>query len=65
MPLYQYTCRECENTVDILHKIDYKEEIKCKGCGHSPMRKDITGVRQFEFKGEGTYTKGKTSHGKL
>jgi putative FmdB family regulatory protein len=61
MPLFDTKCTSCENEEEQLLKID-EDARPCSVCGE-PTEKLITGVKVFEFKGEGTYDKGVTTHG--
>ena len=63
MPLYDYQCPTCGTKREELHSINEKPTVKCGlGC-KGYCEKLVIGPRQFEFKGEGTYNVGKTSHG--
>ena len=61
MPLYDTECQECGFIQEQLLKIE-DEPWPCPECG-GDMETLITGVEVFEFKGDGTYDKGITTHG--
>lgn len=64
MPLYEYQCPKCKSKNEQLHGMNESPTIKCPlGCKEYCV-KLVIGPRQFVFKGEGTYDKGKVSHGK-
>tara|TARA_R110002111_G_scaffold21230_2_gene49723 strand:+ start:1082 stop:1276 length:195 start_codon:yes stop_codon:yes gene_type:complete len=61
--MIDYHCKACETTQELLVDRDSKTALHCDKCLGELTR--LTGAcRQFEFKGNGTYVKGKTSHGK-
>lgn len=64
MPIYVYKCPKCDKLHEILIKMGDETPQKCDKC-QQVMKKLVYGPRQFVFKGDGTYAKGKTSHGKL
>ena len=41
MPLYQFTCEACDETVDLFLKMG-ETKRKCPSCGKLKLRKDIT-----------------------
>lgn len=63
--MIDYRCDSCETTQELLVERDSTDPINCSSCTDKPMRRLAGACRQFEFKGDGTYDKGKTSHGKL
>jgi putative FmdB family regulatory protein len=38
MPLYDYGCKECDNVIEVFHKMDEKYRSMCVEC-KSPMQK--------------------------
>jgi putative FmdB family regulatory protein len=52
MPLWDFTCPNCETVVECLAKHD--EKIECEQCG-AVMRKLIGRPGGFQFKGNGFY----------
>ena len=61
MILFDFECKECA-TVTELFANQTTTTMTCPRC-HNDMTKVITGTRNFEFKGEGTYSKGRIRHG--
>jgi putative FmdB family regulatory protein len=59
MPTYEYTCRDCGHTFDIVQKMTDEPLTVCPECG-GQLRK-VFAVPAIAFKGSGFYT---TDHGK-
>jgi putative FmdB family regulatory protein len=59
MPTYEYTCRDCGHTFDIVQKMTDEPLTVCPECG-GPLRK-VFAVPAIAFKGSGFYA---TDHGK-
>jgi putative FmdB family regulatory protein len=59
VPTYEYTCRDCGHTFDIVQKMTDEPLTVCPDCG-GPLRK-VFGVPAIAFKGSGFYA---TDHGK-
>jgi putative FmdB family regulatory protein len=59
MPTYEYTCRDCGHTFDIVQKMTDEALTVCPECG-GPLRK-VFAVPAIAFKGSGFYA---TDHGK-
>jgi putative FmdB family regulatory protein len=59
MPTYEYTCRDCDHTFDIVQKMTDEPLTVCPSCG-GRLRK-VFAVPAIAFKGSGFYT---TDHGK-
>jgi putative FmdB family regulatory protein len=59
MPTYEYTCRDCGHTFDIVQKMTDEPLTVCPECGGS-LRK-VYAVPAIAFKGSGFYA---TDHGK-
>ena len=53
MPLYEYKCKECERTFEVLQKINAEPLAKCLYC-QGEVEKLIS-VSSFQFKGSGWY----------
>jgi putative FmdB family regulatory protein len=58
MPTYEYTCRDCGHTFDIVQKMTDEPLTVCPECG-GPLRK-VFAVPAIAFKGSGFYA---TDHG--
>jgi putative FmdB family regulatory protein len=59
MPTYEYTCRDCGHTFDIVQKMTDEPLTVCPECGGT-LRK-VFAVPAIAFKGSGFYA---TDHGK-
>ena len=60
MPIYEYTCIECEETVEISRSFNDAEIIPpCKACGYKMAR--VYTPTGIQFKGSGFY---KTDNGR-
>jgi putative FmdB family regulatory protein len=59
MPTYEYTCRDCGHTFDIIQKMIEDTLTICPRCG-GRLRK-VFGAPAIAFKGSGFYA---TDHGK-
>ena len=59
MPTYEYTCRSCGHTFDIVQAMSEEAMTLCPECG-GELRK-VFGAPSISFKGSGFYA---TDHGK-
>ena len=53
MPLYEYQCTECKQTIEILQKFSDPLRTECSECGGELER--ILSVPSIRFKGSGWY----------
>jgi len=53
MPLYEYECKKCHKTFDVLQKIDADPLEKCIHCNGKVEK--LISVSSFQFKGSGWY----------
>jgi putative FmdB family regulatory protein len=53
MPIYEYKCKKCHATVEVLQKTKDKPPEKCQKCG-GPLVKLISSPA-IQFKGNGWY----------
>ncbi|MBI5740481.1 MAG: zinc ribbon domain-containing protein [Nitrospirae bacterium] len=53
MPVYEYKCTKCEQTVEVMQKMSDPPLSVCKACGGG-LKKLITGT-SFVLKGSGWY----------
>jgi putative FmdB family regulatory protein len=53
MPLYEYKCKQCEKTFEVLQKIDASPLDKCIYCNGKVEK--LISVSSFQFKGAGWY----------
>ena len=59
MPTYEYTCRDCSHTFDVVQKMTDEPLTICPECG-GELRK-VFAVPAIAFRGSGFYA---TDHGK-
>lgn len=59
MPIYEYGCRECGKTVEVMHKVNDSQPKKCEHCGGRLER--LISNTTFILKGSGWYA---TDYGK-
>ncbi|HEV3091519.1 MAG TPA: FmdB family zinc ribbon protein [Candidatus Cybelea sp.] len=53
MPLYDYACTKCGQSVEVRHGFDETHDAPCKACG-APMRR-VFNAAPVLFKGSGFY----------
>lgn len=52
MPIYKFTCIECDNTIEHFFPITQKDHtLMCEKCGNK--RNKVLGVGAVNFKGNG------------
>ena len=54
MPIYEYECRKCGKTHEILQKISESPKRKCPSCGARSLKK-LVSAAAFQLKGTGWY----------
>lgn len=54
MPIYEYTCGDCGNTVEYLQKISEAPKTRCEVCQKDSLKKQISAAG-FRLKGSGWY----------
>jgi putative FmdB family regulatory protein len=54
MPIYAYTCKNCEHQLDALQKIADAPLVDCPECGE-PALKRLLSAPRFRLKGSGWY----------
>ena len=64
MPIYEYSCKKCGKTIEVIQKFSDKPLKKHQGCGGSLTK--LISTSSFQLKGSGWYVtdyarKGKTS----
>lgn len=59
MPIYEYGCRKCGKTVEVMHKVSDSQPKKCERCG-GRLERQISNTT-FILKGSGWYA---TDYGK-
>jgi len=54
MPIYAYSCKECDHQLDALQKIADAPLVDCPACGR-PSLKRLLSAPRFRLKGKGWY----------
>ena len=54
MPIYEYGCKACGHTLDVLQKISDAPLVDCPECGEATLKRLISAPR-FRLKGDGWY----------
>lgn len=54
MPIYEYSCRNCDHRLDALQKMSDDVLVDCPECGQPQLRRLISAPR-FRLKGQGWY----------
>lgn len=54
MPIYEYACKHCGHTFDILQKMSDEPLSVCPECGEAELRK-LLSAPNFRLKGSGWY----------
>jgi putative FmdB family regulatory protein len=54
MPLYEYRCRACGHTLDVIQKYSDKPLRTCPECGKRTLEKCVSSPA-LQFKGSGFY----------
>lgn len=54
MPIYEYVCRACGETSEILQKLSDPDERKCPVCGKLKLTRQVSAAG-FRLKGAGWY----------
>mgnify|MGYP001823388430 CR=1 FL=1 len=54
MPIYAYTCKNCEHQLDALQKISDDPLVDCPECGQPDLKRLLSAPR-FRLKGSGWY----------
>ncbi len=62
MPLYEYLCQDCGETIEVIQKFSDSPLSKCEDCGGALER--LLSPSAIQFKGSGWYVTdyGKNSH---
>jgi putative FmdB family regulatory protein len=56
MPIYEYRCDQCGQTIEVLQKVGARQRRKCERCA-GRLRKLVSRT-SFHLKGGGWYTEG-------
>jgi putative FmdB family regulatory protein len=54
MPIYEYLCKKCDHTVDVLQKMADAPLVDCPSCGEAALKRLLSAPR-FRLKGKGWY----------
>ena len=54
MPIYEYQCQDCGESLEILQKISDEPAKDCPACGKSALKKKVSAAA-FRLKGGGWY----------
>ncbi len=54
MPIYEYQCTSCGNTIEVLQKISDDPVTECQACGKPDMKKKVSAAA-FRLSGSGWY----------
>jgi len=54
MPIYEYQCQDCGESLEILQKISDAPATDCPACGQSSLKKKVSAAA-FRLKGGGWY----------
>lgn len=54
MPIYEYKCESCEETIEKLQKISDEPLVTCPKCKKDSLKKQISAT-SFKLKGTGWY----------
>lgn len=55
MPIYEYVCRACGHTEEVLQKIDGPTVQECPKCGRPEFIRPEVSAAAFHLKGTGWY----------
>lgn len=56
MPIYEYSCESCGNTVDVMQKVNDPGPAQCQSCGKQGTMKRVVSRTSFVLKGGGWYS---------
>lgn len=54
MPIYEYACAKCGETMEVLQKISDPAPAKCEHCGSKRVKR-VMSQTSFQLKGDGWY----------
>lgn len=54
MPLYEYQCTNCNNSIEVLQKVNEAPTTACPECGKDKLKRIVSATR-FQLKGTGWY----------
>lgn len=56
MPIYEYSCKSCEKTIDVLQKVSDPAPEACTECGATGTLSRVVSRTSFVLKGGGWYS---------
>lgn len=56
MPIYEYACKTCEKTIDVLQKVSDPTPETCSACGAQNSLSKVVSRSSFVLKGGGWYS---------
>jgi putative FmdB family regulatory protein len=57
MPIYEYHCQQCQQTLEVIQKVSDDPLVDCPRCGAASLRKK-TSLNAFQLKGSGWFRDG-------
>ncbi len=57
MPIYEYNCNGCSETLEVIQKVSEKALLVCPRCGENNLKKKAS-LNSFQLKGSGWYRDG-------
>jgi putative FmdB family regulatory protein len=64
MPLYEFECRECGATFELMRSVNARPPRKCPECGATGSVSKRVSAPAFQFKGSGWYVTDYAGKGK-
>ncbi|HVS16789.1 MAG TPA: zinc ribbon domain-containing protein [Thermoanaerobaculia bacterium] len=64
MPLYEFECRECGATFELMRSVSSRPPRKCPECGAAGTVSKRVSAPAFQFKGSGWYVTDYAARGK-
>lgn len=55
MPIYEYVCSKCDDTIEVMQKFDDPAPSPCPACGAGESLSKIVSRSSFQLKGGGWY----------
>ena len=55
MPIYEYECKKCKNTIEFIQKFSDPPMTDCEECGTKGSLEKLMSLGSFQLKGSGWY----------
>lgn len=55
MPIYEYVCAKCDDTIEVMQKVNDPAPTPCPSCGAGETLSKIVSRSSFQLKGGGWY----------